>query len=152
MQATLEQLKTQLKEKEQLQRISTYKLSELKRTIKHNQLKPIKVEEKPTPLAVGNEGKPINSASLELQRAITGKAFDRKPTLVEKKMTEKGEIPLSSVEGSFYGDNNTDGAGMGGEEPKPNDGSAIQINQSNALGNNVEYSDDGSNTNIVKAE
>ena len=88
-------------------------------------MKPIKVEEKPTPLAVGNEGKPINSASLELQRAITGKAFDRKPTLVEKKMTEKGEIPLSSVEGSFYGDNNTDGAGMGGEEPKPNDGSAI---------------------------
>ena len=67
-------------------------------------------------------------------------------------MTEKGEIPLSSVEGSFYGDNNTDGAGMGGEEPKPNDGSAIQINQSNALGNNVEYSNDGSNTNIVKAE
>ena len=82
MQENLELLKTQLKEKEQLQRISTYKLSELKRTIKHNQLKPLKVEEKPTPVAIGNEGKPIHSASLELKRAITGLKFDRKPTLI----------------------------------------------------------------------
>lgn len=39
--ATLEALKAQLKEKEQLQRISSLKISELKRSIKHGQLKPI---------------------------------------------------------------------------------------------------------------
>ena len=37
----LESLKTQLKEKEQLNRISSYKLNDLKRSIKHNQLKPL---------------------------------------------------------------------------------------------------------------
>jgi len=31
----------QLKEKEQLHRISTYKLNELKRNVKHKQLKPL---------------------------------------------------------------------------------------------------------------
>lgn len=37
-----EELRKELKEKEQEQRISTYKLNELRRSIKHNQLKPLK--------------------------------------------------------------------------------------------------------------
>ena len=65
MNAQLEQLKSQLKEKEQLQRISTYKLSEVKRQIKHNQLKPIKKEDKPEPVAKASEDKPIMQASLQ---------------------------------------------------------------------------------------
>ena len=97
MNAQLEQLKSQLKEKEQLQRISTYKLSEVKRQIKHNQLKPIKKEDKPEPVAKASEGKPIMQASPALHRAITGK----EPKPVEKKKTE---MALSSVEGSFYND------------------------------------------------
>lgn len=36
-----DELKRILKEKEQEQRISQFKLNEVKRTIKHNQLKPI---------------------------------------------------------------------------------------------------------------
>ena len=63
IQLKLEQLKVQLKEKDQLQRISTYKLSELKRTIKHNQLKPIKKEENPEPAGKGSERKLIGTAS-----------------------------------------------------------------------------------------
>ena len=66
----------------------------MKRTIKHNQLKPIKKEEKPTPAGKGSEGKTIGKASPALQRAITGKK-----TLEEKKIDA---VPLSSVEGSFY--------------------------------------------------
>ena len=39
--AELSALKSDLKEKEQLNRISSYKLNDLKRSIKHNQLKPL---------------------------------------------------------------------------------------------------------------
>ena len=41
LQAELDQLNMQLKEKEQIHRISQYKLNELKRSLKHNQLKPL---------------------------------------------------------------------------------------------------------------
>jgi hypothetical protein len=40
--AKAEDLRKELKEKEQEQRISTYKLNELRRSVKHNQLKPLK--------------------------------------------------------------------------------------------------------------
>ena len=40
--AKAEELRKDLKEKEQEQRISMYKLNELKRSVKHGQLKPIK--------------------------------------------------------------------------------------------------------------
>jgi hypothetical protein len=40
--ARAEELRKDLKEKEQEQRISVYKLNEIKRGVKHNQLKPIK--------------------------------------------------------------------------------------------------------------
>lgn len=42
LQAKAEELRKELKEKEQEQRISTYKLNEIKRTVKHNQLRPLK--------------------------------------------------------------------------------------------------------------
>ena len=132
-------MKTTLKEKEQLQRISAYKLSELKRTIKHNSLKPIKKEEKPSPLVKGNEGKAINEASLELQRAITGKAFDRKPTLV-KKLTEKGEVLHDSVEGSFYGD---------GEGEGERDGEGEGEGERNNVTNSVRADGDGEDGNEI---
>ena len=41
LKSQLEIYKVQLKEKEQLYRISTYKLNELKRSVKHKQLKPL---------------------------------------------------------------------------------------------------------------
>jgi len=41
LQAELEELKRKLKEKEQMYRISQFRLNELKRTTKHGQLKPI---------------------------------------------------------------------------------------------------------------
>lgn len=42
LQQRAEDLRKELKEKEQEQRISIFKLNEFKRTIKHNQLKPLK--------------------------------------------------------------------------------------------------------------
>ena len=41
LQDKADELRKELKEKEQEQRISTYKLNELRRSLKHNQLKPI---------------------------------------------------------------------------------------------------------------
>ena len=40
-----DKLRKELKEKEQEQRISQFKLNELRRSVKHNQLKPLKKEE-----------------------------------------------------------------------------------------------------------
>ena len=90
-QEQLEKLKQQLKEKEQLQRITNLKLTQVKREIKHNQLKPIKQENKPTPVGKGSEGKPILEASPVLTRAITGKPnFVTKKTIIASKEEEGG--------------------------------------------------------------
>ena len=73
MEDQLEKLTLSLKEKDQLKRITNLKLTQLKRDIKHNQLKPMKKDDGPRPVGKGSEGKPILEASPVLKRAITGK-------------------------------------------------------------------------------